>query len=184
MQPLRKRAANLALVGPMGAGKSTLALALARHFGLQCVDADACIEEAAGLRIAELFEREGEAGFRQRECEALHRLLAQNGRVIATGGGAVLDATVRRELAARCVVLWLQVDVDTQCARLAGDATRPLLRSADPTARLHQLAAVREPLYREVADVVLDTSGLSMKQAAARAIAALDPFWQREEPSA
>lgn len=181
MDVTRKRAAHVALVGPMGAGKSSLAHVLASRFGLRAVDADECIEQAAGLRIAQLFEREGEAAFRQREREVLSELLAGEGCVIATGGGAVLDAATRRDLAARAVVLWLQADVDTQLARLAGDTARPLLATSDPAARLRDLAAVREPLYRELADIELDTSGLSPEDVATRAIAALEAHRRRGE---
>lgn len=159
-------ASNIVLVGPMGAGKSVAGALLARRLGLPFLDIDAAIEAEAGARIAELFRREGEAAFRERESALLARTLAADGQVVATGGGAVLDGNNRRQLRKRGLVAWLQADPDTQLQRLEGCRDRPLLEGADRLARLRTLAAERDPLYREVADIVLDTRGLDAGEAA------------------
>ena len=150
-------ASNIVLVGPMGAGKSVVGALLARRLGLPFVDVDAAVEAEAGLRIAELFRREGEAAFRARETALLARCLDGDGQVVATGGGAVLAPANRERLRERGFVAWLQADPATQLRRLEGCADRPLLAGADRAARLHALAAERDPLYRDVADLALDT---------------------------
>jgi shikimate kinase len=153
-------ASNIVLVGPMGAGKSVAGALLARRLGLPFMDLDAAVEAEAGARIAELFRREGEAAFRERESAVLERALAAGGHVIATGGGAVLAPGNRQRLRERGLVAWLQADPQTQLQRLEGCRDRPLLEGADRLARLQALAAERDPLYREVADIAVDTRGL------------------------
>jgi shikimate kinase len=153
-------ASNIVLVGPMGAGKSVAGALLARRLGLRFVDLDAAVEAEAGARIAELFRREGEAAFRTRETALLDRVLASDGGVVATGGGAVLEPANRQRLRDRGLVAWLQADPDTQLARLQGCTDRPLLEGAERLARLRALAAERDPLYREVADIAVETRGL------------------------
>lgn len=152
-------AANLVLVGPMGSGKSSIGRSLAGRLGLRFVDADAEIERLAGASIASLFESEGEAGFRTRERETLARLLRGEGQVLATGGGAVLDTGNRERMRAGGFVVWLQASIEAQLQRLAGDRSRPLLPQGDRGDALRRLAAVRAPLYAEVADVAFDTDG-------------------------
>jgi shikimate kinase len=164
-------ASNIVLVGPMGAGKSAAGELLARRLGLPFVDVDAAIEAEAGARIAELFRREGEGAFRERESVLLARALAVDGQVVATGGGAVLDAGNRERLRERGLVAWLQADPETQLARLEGCRDRPLLEGSDRLPRLRALAAGRDPLYREVADIAMDTRGLDAV-AVAEALAA------------
>jgi shikimate kinase len=161
---------NVVLVGPMGSGKSTLGRVLAARLGLGFVDVDAAIEVSAGHSIAAIFETEGEAGFRRRETDTLRAVLAGAPAVIATGGGAVLDAGNRAAMRAAGTVIYLAVDPATQLARLQDDTDRPLLQTADPAGTLAALQALREPLYREVADLVFDTTALS-PQAAADALA-------------
>jgi shikimate kinase len=153
-------ASNIVLVGPMGAGKSVAGALLARRLGLPFMDLDAAVEAEAGARIAELFRREGEAAFRERESAVLERALAAGGHVIATGGGAVLAPGNRQRLRERGLVAWLQADPQTQLQRLEGCRDRPLLEGADRLARLQALAAERDPLYREVADIAVGTRGL------------------------
>lgn len=153
-------ASNIVLVGPMGAGKSVVGALLARRLGLPFVDLDALLEEEAGARIADLFRGEGEAAFRTREAALLVRCLAAGGQVVATGGGAVLAAANRSQLRERGLVAWLQADPGTQLRRLEGCSDRPLLEGADRRARLDALAVERDPLYREVADVAIDTRDL------------------------
>jgi shikimate kinase len=177
-------APNLVLVGPMGAGKSSIGRRLAERFGLSFVDADREIEAHTGATVTTIFECEGEGGFRARECAALAELLAGEGAVIATGGGAVLDAGNRRLLRERGYVVYLHVDVDRQAARLARDRTRPLLAGDDRDAVLRKLAAIREPLYLEVADLRFDTNTLAPADAAARLGHLLETAWQRSDGAA
>ena len=151
---------NLILVGPMGAGKSSIGRRLAQRFGLRFADADTFVEQAAGASVSQLFEREGEAAFRRRECEALATLLAQDGLVLSTGGGAVLDAGNRLLMQRRGFVVHLQVSQAQQLARLAQDASRPLLARPDRAQVLDALAAQRAPLYAQVADLSFDTDAL------------------------
>lgn len=168
---------NLVLVGAMGAGKSSIGKRVAARLGLRFVDADRDIELHTGASVGTIFDCEGEAGFRQRERSALTRLLSGHGQVIATGGGVVLDADNRRELREHGFVVWLQVDVATQLERLVRDRTRPLLQREDREQALHALAAVREPLYAEVADFSFDTHGLGAAEAASRLAFQLREIW-------
>lgn len=165
-------ARHVVLVGPMGSGKSTLGRGLAARLGLAFVDMDARVEADAGRDIPALFASEGEAGFRQRESRALVEALAGEAAVIATGGGAVLAKPNRIAMRDAGRVVYLQVDAATQLARLAGDTGRPLLATADRARRLADLQAIREPLYRQVAQHLFDTSALPA-DAAVAALAAL-----------
>ncbi len=155
---------NIFVVGPMGAGKTTIGRRLAARCGLQFVDSDHEIEARTGVDIPHIFEREGEAGFRSRECIAIAELSARQGIVLATGGGAVLDADSRRLLAARGYVVYLHASVDQQLARTARAGNRPLLKHAgDRRQVLTCLFEQRDPLYRQIADLVLVTDGRSTK---------------------
>ncbi len=144
---------NLALVGPTGAGKSSIGRLLAKELRRPFVDLDRCIEEQAGAEIALIFELEGEAGFRKRESAALAAALAGSGQVIACGGGIVLDAGNRQLLREQAFVVHLGVSVTQQLERLARDRSRPLLQTDDRRSRLQELAAIRDPLYTEIADL-------------------------------
>lgn len=149
---------NICLVGLMGAGKTTVGRMLAKKLGRRFVDTDHEIETRTGVRIPTIFEIEGEAGFRRREAEAIEALTQENGLVLATGGGAVLDPANRRRLREAGLVVYLRVLPLTLYERTRHDRNRPLLQVADPLARLEELFAQRDPLYCEVADVVVDTS--------------------------
>ncbi|MBX3701224.1 MAG: shikimate kinase [Dokdonella sp.] len=174
-------AANLFLVGPMGAGKSTVGRLVADRLGLAFVDLDHEIEARSGAAIALIFELEGEAGFRARECAALADCTAREGIVLATGGGAILDPTNRELLRRRGYVAWLDADVETQLARLARDRSRPLLRAVDRRERLVALAAERNLLYAQVADLQLPSrSRRNSAQAAQELLAQLAQQWQRQ----
>ncbi|MBJ6983555.1 shikimate kinase [Luteimonas sp. MC1750] len=175
MNPAR----HLVLVGPMGAGKTSIGRCLARHFGLAFVDSDHEIEQRTGTSVTTIFDCTGEAGFRARERDTLAGLLAGPGSVLATGGGAVLDAGSRRLMAANGFVVHLRADVPTQLERLARDRSRPLLAGGDREATLHRLAGERDPLYAEVADLVFDTRHLPAADAARRLAQQLDARWQR-----
>jgi shikimate kinase len=144
---------QLALIGPMGAGKSSIGRALAGLLERPFIDLDRAIEAAAGAEIPLIFELEGEAGFRRREREALAAHLAGTGAVIACGGGVILDPDNRQLLRERAFVVHLVASVDEQLERLARDRSRPLLRTGDRRERLRELAREREPLYAGCADL-------------------------------
>lgn len=155
---------NIFLVGPMGAGKTTIGRRLAELRLLHFVDSDHEIESRTGVDIPYIFEKEGEAGFRRREKQVIADLVLQQDIVLSTGGGAVLDADNRRALAAHGFVVYLHASVEQQLARTARADNRPLLQNAaDRRAVLSQLLSVRDPLYREIADLVLPTDGRSAK---------------------
>jgi shikimate kinase len=172
-------APNLALVGPMGAGKSAVGRLLGESLGLRFADLDHEVESTAGADIATIFECTGEAGFRARECATLQALLAGQGLVLATGGGAVLDAGNRRLLRERCFVVHLHLDVASQLQRLARDRSRPLLQRPDREQALNELAAARGPLYEEIADLRFDTGKNNAVHAAAALAELLVAQWQR-----
>jgi shikimate kinase len=147
------------LIGPMGSGKTAVGRHLARALRLPFHDSDAEIERRTGVDISFIFEKEGEAGFRQREREAIEALTALEGIVLATGGGAVLLAENRQRLAARGCVVYLQTSVAQQADRVRHGRNRPLLASGDADTRLGELMHVRAPLYEEIADIVVATDG-------------------------
>lgn len=148
---------NLILVGPMGAGKSTIGRLLAKELHLPFKDSDKEIEVRTGADIPWIFDVEGEAGFREREQAVLADLCREDGLVLATGGGAVLRAENRAALHAGGRVIYLHTSVEQQLERTARDRNRPLLRTANPGQVLRELLATRDPLYREIADVVIET---------------------------
>ena len=147
---------NIFLVGMMGAGKTTIGRQLARRLKLRFVDSDHEIEARTGVHIPLIFDIEGEAGFRKREAQVLADLTQERGLVLATGGGAVLSAENRANLAANGLVVYLSVEPGLLWMRLRQDKKRPLLRVADPLAKLMELHTQRDPLYREVADLVVE----------------------------
>lgn len=150
---------SIFLVGPMGAGKSAVGRKLAEELGLEFLDCDEVIEARTGVDIPYIFEREGEAGFRARERQVVEELTQRPGIVLATGGGAVQDAVNRRHLASRGRVIYLHASVDQQLRRTRGGAERPMLKGGDPREILEALMAVREPQYREIADLTVETDG-------------------------
>jgi shikimate kinase len=157
------KGANLYLVGMMGAGKTTVGRALARRLKLRFVDSDHEIEARCGVKIPVVFEIEGEEGFRAREAQAIAELTAREGIVLATGGGAVLSEENRRLLAEHGTVVYLRATPEHLYERVRQDRNRPLLATDDPLARLRELYKVRDPLYREVAHVVVDTGRQSVQ---------------------
>lgn len=174
-------APNLVLVGPMGAGKTSLGKRLARRLGLDFVDSDARLEAVAGASIATIFELEGEVGFRQREERMLDDLLHGQSQVIATGGGAVLSPASRERMIDRAFVVYVKVGLGQQLGRLARDHTRPLLATGDRSGKLQVLAAVRNPLYESVADLVFDSDGLDVVVAARKLCNQVQSTWKREQ---
>jgi shikimate kinase len=168
----------IALIGLMGAGKSSVARVLGERLGVSIADLDEMIEAVEGCSVAELFERAGEPWFRRREGELLAEALRSGVRVVACGGGIVLDPERRRLLRERCRVVWLEVDPTEALARLGEQdgepaRTRPLLAGADPGKRLTDLLRERETLYAEAAHVRVPTAGRSPDQVADAVLAAL-----------
>jgi shikimate kinase len=150
---------NIFLVGPMGSGKTAVGRHLARLFKLSFYDSDADIEAKTGVDIPFIFEKEGEAGFRLREKEAIDRLTQLDSIVLATGGGAVIDAHNRSVLRERGVVVYLETSVDQQVERTRHGRHRPLLNDTDPELALAELMGRRAELYAEIADLTVPTDG-------------------------
>ena len=153
---------NIFLVGLMGAGKTSVGRLLAKRLGKTFLDSDQEIERATGVKIPLIFEIEGEPGFRAREAKMLVELAARRDIVLATGGGAVLVEANRRLLAENGTVIYLRANVADLWQRTRQDKNRPLLKTANPRAMLDQLFAERDPLYREVAHIVVDTGSQSL----------------------
>jgi shikimate kinase len=162
----------IALIGMMGAGKSTVGRRLAKRLGLPFVDADEEIEAAAGMRIADIFERYGEPHFREGERRVLARLITGPPRVIATGGGAFMDPETRALMLARCTAIWLDVEVEILAERVARRDHRPLLKDQDPLARLRELTALRNPVYAE-AHIAIKSGALAHDRTVELILAAL-----------
>ncbi|MBL3590765.1 MAG: shikimate kinase AroK [gamma proteobacterium endosymbiont of Lamellibrachia anaximandri] len=152
-----KRNQNLFLVGPMGAGKTTVGKQLAEALGMAFEDSDREIQRRTGVDIPTIFEFEGEEGFRNRERAVIDDLSAQEGVVLATGGGAILDADNRRNLSSRGIVVYLYCTPEQQYDRTYRDRNRPLLQTENPLAKLESLMEQRDPLYRQTADLVVIT---------------------------
>jgi shikimate kinase len=168
---------TITLVGYRGTGKSSVARYLADALEMTPVDADAEIERRAGRTIREIFATQGEPSFRALEREVAAELLQQTGLVIASGGGAVLNDATRRDMCAAGPVVWLQASPATIAARLDADPTtrerRPALTTHDPRDEIAALLAVREPLYREVASIVIDTDGKDVEAIVSEILALL-----------
>ncbi|WP_459746793.1 shikimate kinase AroK [Pseudomonas sp. 3A(2025)] len=148
---------NLILVGPMGAGKSTIGRLLAKELRLPFKDSDKEIEQRTGANIPWIFDKEGEPGFRDREQAVIEELCLSDGLVLATGGGAVMRGENRKALHDGGRVVYLHASVEQQVSRTARDRNRPLLRTANPAKVLADLLSLRDPLYREIADVIIET---------------------------
>ncbi|GIU15419.1 MULTISPECIES: shikimate kinase AroK [Shewanella] len=154
---------NIFLVGPMGAGKSTIGRHLAQMLHLEFHDSDQEIESRTGADIAWVFDVEGEEGFRVRETQVVADLTEKQGIVLATGGGSIQSKEIRNNLSARGIVVYLETTIDKQVARTQRDKRRPLLQVDDPREVLENLAEVRNPLYEEIADVIVKTDEQSAK---------------------
>jgi shikimate kinase len=150
---------NVFLIGPMGSGKSAVGRQLARLLRFTFYDSDADIEAKTGVDIGYIFDKEGEPGFRMREKESIERLTRLDGVVLATGGGAVIDADNRRVLAERGTVVYLETSVDQQLERTRHGRHRPLLNDTDPQEKLKELMLRRAALYKEIADLTVSTNG-------------------------
>ncbi|MGH8671672.1 MAG: shikimate kinase [Burkholderiales bacterium] len=148
---------NIFLVGPMGAGKTTVGKLLAKHLDKTFIDADHELERRTGVDIALIFEMEGESGFRAREAKLLEELATRQNTVLATGGGAVLSKAVREALRRNGTVVYLRAEVAELRRRTGNDKTRPLLQTTDPENKLREILEQRDPLYREIADLVVES---------------------------
>ncbi|MCC6535196.1 MAG: shikimate kinase [Burkholderiales bacterium] len=159
---------NIYLVGLMGAGKTSVGRILAKRLRKTFIDSDHEIEQRTGVRIPLIFEIEGEAGFRRRESAVIQALVQQAGIVLATGGGAVLDPANRRTLASTGTVVYLRAAPAELWLRTRHDRNRPLLRTADPLARLEELHRERDPLYRECAHLIVDSGNQAIRSLVSR----------------
>ena len=158
------------LVGPMGAGKSTIGKYLAEHLKLQFADTDSEIEERTGADIPWIFDVEGEEGFRDREQKVVEEMTLWDKVVLATGGGVVMRPENRTALGGRGFVVYLYASVEEQVRRTRKDQRRPLLQTGDPEETLRALFAIRDPLYREIADHIIETDGCSPRTVAQRLV--------------
>lgn len=157
---------NIVLIGFMGSGKTSIGRLIAHRLGFQFVDTDAIIVERAGMQVAEIFARHGEAWFREQESAVLRSLAILNRAVISTGGGVVLrdeNRTLLRELG---FVAWLTASEDVLLERVSRNKKRPLLHTPDPRTTVHELLATRRPLYEEAAQFTVDSSELTHESAA------------------
>ncbi|MDA3914349.1 shikimate kinase [Oleiagrimonas sp.] len=170
---------NLFLIGPSGAGKTSIGRRLAEHYGLIFLDLDREIEEHTGVDVSTIFEIEGEAGFRQREASMLAQCSEREGVLLATGAGAILDPKSRRLLHQTGFVVWMQASVDQQLQRLQRDRARPLLVGVDRNARLTAMAAQRNPLYQEIAELDIPGHNERTSRAFARCVRRIEAQWQR-----
>lgn len=148
---------NLYLVGPMGAGKSTIGRLLSAELKLQFIDSDREIESRCGTNIPWIFDKEGENGFRAREVSVIDDLTQMSGILLATGGGVVMRQENRTHLSTRGTVVYLRTSVEQQLIRTGRDKNRPLLQTEDPRSVLTNLFSIRDPLYQEIADIVIHT---------------------------
>lgn len=166
---------RVVLVGPMGAGKSTIGRLLARELGYRFLDSDRIIEERCGANIPWIFDVEGEDGFRQRETAMLDELSGETGTVLATGGGAVMRAENHGLLKKNAVVVYLKTSIDQQVERTRKDRNRPLLQNDDPEGVLRRLFAIRDPLYTELADIVMFTDRKSPRLVVRQLVNRINP---------
>ena len=158
-----KMPGSLFLTGPMGAGKSTIGRQLAKQLGMPFHDSDHTIESRTGVDIPLIFELEGEAGFRKREASVIDELTRLPNIVLATGGGAILDPANREHLKTRGRVIYLHTSVNHQLKRTRKDRNRPLLQTGNPRKKLEELMSLRDPLYREIAGIIIDTDGMRVR---------------------
>jgi shikimate kinase len=169
---------NIFLVGPMGAGKSTVGRQLAKTLGRDFYDSDKEIEKRTGVSISWIFEMEGEAGFRTREQKVIEELTDLKNVVLATGGGAVLTEENRRVLRSRGHVVYLSASVEQLMRRTAKDKSRPLLQTENPKQQIADLLALRDQLYRDVADIELRTGEQSIQHVVSGLVKKLENLGQ------
>ena len=173
--------ANLILIGPMGAGKSTIGRLLAKELRIPFRDSDKEIEVRTGADIPWIFDVEGEQGFRDREQAVIADLASSGDAVLATGGGAVMRPENRAALRAGGRVVYLHASIEQQIGRTAKDRNRPLLRGPNPEKVLADLMAIRDPLYREIADLVVETDERPPRMVVQEILQRLDSLPERQE---
>lgn len=171
---------NLFIIGPTGAGKTSIGRRLAEHYGLSFLDLDQEIERHCGVDVSTVFEIEGEPGFRQRESALLDECSRRTDILLATGAGAVLAPANRQLMHERGYVVWLQTTIEQQLERLERDTHRPLLAGVNRRERLQSMARVRAPLYEQTADLRVPGKHGSVLAASTRCIALIDQHWQRQ----
>ncbi len=172
---------RIVLVGPMGAGKTTIGRMLARELGYRFLDSDRIIEERCGANIPWIFDVEGEDGFRQRETAMLAELSEQPQTVLATGGGAVMRAENHPLLKKDAVVVYLKTSIEQQVERTRKDRNRPLLQNDDPEAVLRKLFALRDPIYSRLADIVMFTDRKSPRLVVRQLVNRINPKTPRHK---
>ncbi len=175
--------ASIFLVGPMGAGKSAVGRKLATELGREFIDSDEVIEQRTGVDIPYIFEREGEEGFRAREQQVINELTGLPGIVLSTGGGAVQDPASRALLGVRGRVVYLHASVGQQLRRVRNGQQRPMLRGGNPREILEGLMALRDPQYREIADVIVETDGRRVAAVTREIRRRLDELEKGEHPA-
>jgi shikimate kinase len=171
-----KKSLSIFLIGPMGAGKSTIGKHLAKELNLAFYDSDKVVETRCGANVAWIFDVEGERGFRRREEQVIAELTQLKGIVLATGGGSILSQENRTALAARGTVVYLQASLEQQLLRTAKDRNRPDLQTENVRQTLEELKKQREPLYEELADWTFTTDGKSVKSVALEIVKQLYPM--------
>jgi len=172
---------RVVLVGPMGAGKSTIGRMLAKELGYRFLDSDRIIEERCGANIPWIFDVEGESGFRERETAMLKELSEEPGTVLATGGGAVMRSENHAVLKSDAMVVYLRASIDQQIERTRKDRNRPLLQNDNPEAVLRKLFALRDPIYTELADIVMHTDRKSPRLVVRQLVNRLNPKTPRHK---
>ena len=170
---------NIFLVGLMGAGKTTIGRSLAKRLELNFVDTDREIEARTGVSVPTVFDIEGEEGFRRREAEVIQAISRQDGQIVATGGGAVLRPENRANMRTGGFVVYLNVPPTILWERTRHDRNRPLLQVDNPLHRLEELYAIRDPLYREVADLVVDGGRMGAQTIIQVLVKELEERWKR-----
>ncbi len=170
------QAQRIILIGPMGAGKTTIGRQLAKTLSMDFVDSDHEIESRTGANIPLIFDLEGEEGFRQREMDVIDELSQRKQLVLATGGGVVLKPENRQHLHDRGIVIYLQAEIDQLLNRTRHDRNRPLLQTENPHKKFEELMAIREPLYLETAHITINTEQQSINHTVNRIISALENF--------
>lgn len=171
---------NVFLVGPMGVGKSTIGRLLATQLNMPFYDSDREIEFVTGADIPWIFDVEGEKGFRIREARMIDTLTQRKGIILATGGGAILDPNSRHFLHSRGTVVYLRASVAQQLERTGKDKNRPLLQTENPLAKIKELIKIREPLYRETAHLIIDTSRRSPRSVSSEISRQLEILWANQ----
>ncbi len=166
---------RIVLVGPMGAGKSTIGRLLARELGYRFLDSDRIIEERCGANIPWIFDVEGEEGFRQRETNMLRELSQEPRTVLATGGGAVMREENHPLLKRDALVVYLRTSIEQQVERTRRDQNRPLLQSENPEAVLRRLFAIRDPIYQKLADIIMQTDRKSPRLVVRQLVNRINP---------